>query len=28
MQVFLIYMVYSFLFGGRGGRGAGGDAAY
>ena len=28
MQVFLIYMVYSYLFGGRGGRGAGGDAAY
>ena len=28
MQIFLIYMVYSFLFGGRGGRGGGGDPAY
>jgi hypothetical protein len=28
MQIFLMYMVYSYLFGGRGGRGAGGNAAY
>ena len=28
MQLFLMYMVYSYLFGGRGGRGAGGNAAY